>query len=104
MPAFNSAQLLQHEADCLLPSLDYSSAIHIGEIATKLGMERSLPVIIEVRFDGRTVYKTALAGSKVESESWIVRKARVVELKHHFVYIGNGNQNWFFSCKAFKKV
>jgi uncharacterized protein (UPF0303 family) len=81
--SFNSNELLQHETDCMLDRLSYEAVIKIGQLATELAMSRKLPIIIEVRFDGRTVYKAALEGSNVESESWIIRKARVVELKHH---------------------
>jgi uncharacterized protein (UPF0303 family) len=80
---FTSLQLLQHESDCTLEALSYETAIAIGQRATEIALQRKLPIIIEVMFDGRTVYKSALEGSKVESENWILRKSRVVHLKHH---------------------
>jgi uncharacterized protein (UPF0303 family) len=80
---FTSVQLLQHESDCTLEVLSYETAIAIGQRATEIALQRKLPIIIEVMFDGRTVYKSALEGSKVESENWILRKSRVVHLKHH---------------------
>ena len=80
---FTSVQLLQHESDCTLEALSYETAIGIGRHATEMALQRNLPIIIEIMFDGRTVYKSALEGSKVESENWILRKSRVVNLKHH---------------------
>lgn len=74
---------MQHESDCTLDALSYETAITIGQLATEMALLRKLPIIIEVMYDGRTVYKSALEGSKVESENWILRKSRVVNLKHH---------------------
>ena len=80
---FTSIQLLSEEQILILPSLEISDALEIGEIAKLLSVTKNLPVAIEVRIDGWIVYHVSLPGSKPENDWWIARKARVVMLKHH---------------------
>jgi uncharacterized protein (UPF0303 family) len=75
---FTSAGLAS-EADALvLPSLTHTQAIEIGEIGFAKANARALPIIVEVRLGDWTVFKVALPGSKLENDSWVARKARVV--------------------------
>jgi uncharacterized protein (UPF0303 family) len=80
---FNSKQLLEEERVLILPSLTNLDALEIGEIATKLGNQRSFPIAIQVRIGDRVVFHASLEGSKLENDWWIKRKAAVVTLKHH---------------------
>jgi len=80
---FTSIQLLNEEQTLILPSLEISGALEIGEIAKSISVTRNLPVAIEVRIDNWIVYHVSLPGSKPENDWWIARKARVVMLKHH---------------------
>lgn len=80
---FTSTQLLNEEQTLILPSLEISDALEIGEIAKSLSMERKLPVAIEVRLGDWIIYHASLPGSTSENQGWIDRKARVVMLKHH---------------------
>ena len=80
---FTSIQLLNEEQIRILPSLEISGALEIGEIAKSLCVTRNLPVAIEVRIGDWIVYHVSLPGSKPENDWWIARKARVVMLKHH---------------------
>ena len=80
---FSSAQLLEQEAILGLASLTNTDALEIGEIATALGMQRKLPIAIEVRIGDWIVFHASLEGSKPENDWWINRKASVVMLKHH---------------------
>lgn len=80
---FTSIQLLNEEQIRILPSLEISGALEIGEIAKSISVTRNLPVAIEVRIDNWIVYHVSLPGSKPENDWWIARKARVVMLKHH---------------------
>jgi uncharacterized protein (UPF0303 family) len=75
--------LLDQESQLLIPSLDVSSAIEIGEIAKSFGTQRSLPIAVEVRIGDWIIYHASLPGSSSENQWWIDRKARVVLLKHH---------------------
>ena len=80
---FTSQQLLQEEQVLILPSLTNTDAIEIGQIATSLGADRSLPLAVEVRIGDWIVYHASLTGSTPENDWWIGRKARVVNLKKH---------------------
>ena len=81
--SFLSSDLLKEEALLTLPSLSVSDAVEIGEIAKSLGVQRSLPIAVEVRVEDWIVYHASLPGSTPENDWWIGRKARVVKLKKH---------------------
>ena len=80
---FIAANLLKEEAVLTLPSLTNLDAVEIGQIATKLGLDRKLPIAVEVRVGDWIVYHVSLPGSTPENDWWIGRKARVVKLKKH---------------------
>ena len=80
---FTSSGLLQEELLLTLPALDVADAIEIGEIAKSFGIQRSLPIAVEVRVGDWAVYHASLPGSTPENDWWIGRKARVVKLKKH---------------------
>ena len=80
---FSSSQLIKEENLLLLPALDISSALEMGDLAKELSISRNLPVAIEVRIFDWIIYHTSLPGSEPENDWWISRKARVVMLKHH---------------------
>jgi len=80
---FSSTGLLKEEELLLLPELSVKSALEIGEIASSLGTQRSLPIAVEVRVGDWIVYHASLPGSSPENDWWIGRKARVVKLKKH---------------------
>ena len=80
---FKSSELLQQEIDALLPRLTNLEALEIGEIAKKIGLERNLPIAIQVQIGQWIVFKAALPGSKPENDGWIARKANVVNLTKH---------------------
>ena len=80
---FTSSLLLSEEQHLVLPNFNLNDALEIGSIATTIGLQRSLPIAVEVRLGDWVVYHASLPGSKVENDWWISRKARVVKLKHH---------------------
>jgi uncharacterized protein (UPF0303 family) len=80
---FSSNQLLYEELVLKLPSLTNSAAVEIGEIATTFGIQRRVPVTIQVRIGDWIVYHASLEGSKPENDWWINRKVSVVMLKQH---------------------
>ena len=80
---FIAANLLKEEVVLTLPSLTNLDAVEIGQIATKLGLDRKLPIAVEVRVGDWIVYHASLPGSSPENDWWIGRKARVVKLKQH---------------------
>jgi uncharacterized protein (UPF0303 family) len=80
---FIAANLLNEEAILTLPSFTHLDAFEIGQIATEIGIERKLPIAVEVRLGDWIIYHASLPGSTAENQWWIDRKARVVLLKHH---------------------
>ena len=80
---FTSSHLLSEEQVLVLPKFDLMDALEIGSIAITIGLQRSLPIAVEVRIGDWVVYHANLPGSKVENDWWMSRKARVVKLKHH---------------------
>ena len=80
---FIAKQLLEEESLLRLPSLTNSDAIEIGEIATTLGKQKSLPITVQVRIGDWIVFHASLEGSKPENDWWISRKVAVVLLKQH---------------------
>ena len=72
---------LELEAKALqLSSLTQAEAIEIGTIAQEIGLERNLPIAVEVRMKDWIVFHASLPGSTPENDWWIGRKARVVNL------------------------
>ena len=80
---YRSKELLQEERALVLPKIEISNALDIGDLAKSKGVMRNLPIAIEVRLDDWIVYHASLPGSKPENDWWIARKARVVMLKHY---------------------
>jgi uncharacterized protein (UPF0303 family) len=63
-----------------LSSLTQAEALEIGAIAQAIGLERKLPIAVEVRMKDWIVFHASLPGSTPENDWWIGRKARVVNL------------------------
>jgi uncharacterized protein (UPF0303 family) len=80
---FNSKELLRQEQILMLQSLTNNDAIEIGQIAVAYGLERKLPIAVEVRIGDWIVFHASLEGTTPENDCWIRRKASVVMLKHH---------------------
>ena len=80
---FTSSQLLAEEHILILPSIGVTQGLEIGEIAKSLGLERNLPIAIEVRLGDWIVFHVSLPGSTPENDWWMSRKARTVMLKQH---------------------
>ena len=83
IPNFTSGQLLEEESSLILPTLELSGALEIGEITRFKGIKRNLPIAIEVRLGDWIIYHVSLPGSTAENDWWMSRKARTVMLKHH---------------------
>jgi len=74
---FTSQGLALEARTLMLPSLTQAEAIEIGEIAKAIGMDRTLPIAIEVRLKEWIVFHASLPGSTPNNDNWIARKARV---------------------------
>lgn len=74
-----SSQTLTLEAQTLtLSSLTQAEAIEIGNIAQQIGLDRALPIAVQVRMKEWIVFHASLPGSSPENDWWINRKANVV--------------------------
>jgi uncharacterized protein (UPF0303 family) len=72
---------LEREAKALeLCSLTQAEALEIGSTAQAIGLERKLPIAVEVRMKDWIVFHASLPGSTPENDWWIGRKARAVNL------------------------
>lgn len=80
---FTSEGLALEERTLILPSLTQAEAIEIGEIAKNIGMDRALPIAIEVRLKEWIVFHASLPGSTPDNDAWIARKARVTMATGH---------------------
>lgn len=75
---FTSEGLALEARTLVLPSLTQVEAIEIGQIAVNFGLDRTLPIAVEVRLKEWIVFHASLPGSTPDNDSWIARKARVV--------------------------
>lgn len=97
---YNSDFLLKEELNLRLSSFEILDAISLGETAKSFGLERFMPISIEVRLNNWIVYHVSLPGSLPENNNWIERKSRVVLLTHHStlyerVSAEERSVNWF---------
>ena len=77
---FTSAGLALEAKTLTLASLTQAQALEIGGIAQEFGLDRKLPIAIEVRMKEWIVFHASLPGSTPENDWWIGRKARAVNL------------------------
>lgn len=75
---FTSAGLALEAKTLTLASLTQAEALEIGAIAQTLGLERKLPIAVEVRMKDWIIFHASLPGSTPENDWWIGRKANVV--------------------------
>ena len=80
---FTSEGLALEARTLVLPSLTQAEAIEIGGIAQQIGIERALPIAVEVRLKEWIVFHASLPGSTPDNDSWIARKARVTMATGH---------------------
>ena len=80
---FTSEQLELEESILLFPEFTPLDAVELGEIAMEMGLDRSLPIAIEVRMGEWIVFHASLPGSTQDNDRWIARKARVVLATGH---------------------
>ena len=75
---FTSQGLALEAKTLTLSSLTQAEALEIGAIAQEFGLDRKLPIAVEVRMKDWIVFHASLPGSTPENDWWIARKARVV--------------------------
>ena len=75
---FTSEALALEAKTLTLESLTQAQALEIGGIAQEIGLARKLPIAVEVRMKDWIIFHASLPGSSPENDSWIARKANVV--------------------------
>jgi uncharacterized protein (UPF0303 family) len=80
---FTSQGLALEAKTLTLSSLTQAEALEIGAIAQEFGLDRKLPIAVEVRMKDWIVFHASLPGSDTENDWWIDRKARVVNVTGH---------------------
>lgn len=72
-------ELEQHELELCFDRFTNEDAWRLGVSLVELGRSRELPITIDIRRYGQQLFHAALSGTTPENDSWIERKARVVE-------------------------
>ena len=80
---FTSAGIALEAKTLTLASLTQAQALEIGGIARELGLDRKLPIATEVRMKDWVVFHASLPGSTPDNDSWMRRKANVVNATGH---------------------
>jgi uncharacterized protein (UPF0303 family) len=72
-------ELAEQEERLQFDRFDDDVAWALGVQLRDAASRRALPVAIELRRNGRTVFHAALPGSAPDNDAWLLRKARVVD-------------------------
>lgn len=78
MGRYTLDQLLQQEADLVLPSFNENDGIAIGQTILDRARRDSLAVGIEVHRAGRLVFRAAMPGTRAHNDHMIAGKLHVV--------------------------
>lgn len=73
------AELEDQERRLVLPRLDPDDAWRLGTSLVAMARERGLSVTVDVRHHGHRLFHVAMAGTTPENDSWVERKAAVVQ-------------------------
>jgi uncharacterized protein (UPF0303 family) len=68
----------EQEERLVLPRADLASLYALGRRMADTALERTLPILIQIRFGGRLVFVASLPGSTASNDGWAERKSRVV--------------------------
>lgn len=75
--------LLAEEASLVLDRFDYALAWEVGARIRAVGVERQLPIAVEVFHGTAPVFFTLLPGATPDNSGWIRRKRAVALRFHH---------------------
>jgi uncharacterized protein (UPF0303 family) len=74
------------ECELKLPRLDAQMAWRLGTLLRGMAVERRLPVVIDVRRFGQSLFYAALDGTTPDNVEWVRRKSNVVARFHRSSY------------------
>lgn len=72
-------ELEAQERELILPRADLAALYALGRRMADDALARGLPVLIQVRANGRLVFAAGLPGSNATNNRWAERKARLAE-------------------------
>ena len=89
-PAFPSlAELAAEEQELQFTGFTNDDAWELGSALVAAARAQRAPVAVDVRRNGHQLFKAALPGATPDNDSWIERKARVVQrFGHSSLYVG----------------
>ncbi len=76
----------RQEAAALFESFDEAQAFGLGDRLRQMGLERKLPIIIDIRLWDRPLFYCALPGSTAANLEWARRKINSVRLYQKSTY------------------
>jgi uncharacterized protein (UPF0303 family) len=76
------AELEAEAAGLVLESFDEIAALRLGQALVELGLQKNLPVVIDIRTPDRTLFHAALPGSAPQHDLWARRKSNVALVFH----------------------
>ncbi len=72
------ATVEQQERDLLFTTFTHDDAWRLGCLLVELGVERDLPITVDVQHGTQQVFHAARPGTTADNDSWVQRKVRVV--------------------------
>lgn len=63
----------------VLDRFDNDDAWRLGCLIVELGQERSLPIAVAILRNGQRLFHASLPGTVPDNDTWLARKARVVD-------------------------
>jgi uncharacterized protein (UPF0303 family) len=73
------ATVEEQERDLVFARFDNDDAWRLGCVLVELAREQALAVTVDVRRGAQQLFHAALPGTAPDNDSWVERKARVVE-------------------------
>jgi uncharacterized protein (UPF0303 family) len=81
--------LLDQERRLTFTRFDLATAWELGSSLRAAALDAALPIAISIRRNGQCLFHAALPGSSADNDTWLSRKAAVVErYGHSSYYIG----------------
>jgi uncharacterized protein (UPF0303 family) len=72
------ARLVMQEEELRFRVFDDAEAFALGSRLRSLALERTLPIVIDIRLPGRPLFYCAMPGSTPDNPEWVRRKSNVV--------------------------
>ena len=73
-------RVIRQEQQLVLPRLDHDRVWQLGSRLRALAADAGLALVIEIRWEGVTVFQTAMAGTAPLNHDWARRKRNTAEL------------------------